>query len=80
LHVGLKARAPANLRKSIKRADSIVAYFEATQLAGFDANEAAQYFRRPSGITVDALNMEPMPAIVAEAAFLDRLHKVEIMA
>ncbi len=80
MRVGLGAQLPVTLKKTIKRADSIVAYFEATELAGFEANEAAKFFRRPSGITVEALNMLPMPAVDAEVAFLMRLREVENMS
>ncbi len=80
LSVGLPAKPSPALRKTIKRADSIVAYFEATELAGFTIGEAAEFFRRPSGFTLNDLNLEPMPAIIAEKTFLQRLREVERMA
>ncbi|MEE9314915.1 MAG: HD family hydrolase [Rhizobiaceae bacterium] len=77
LRVGLPAHPSPALKKTIKRADSIVAYFEATQLAGFEAGEAAKYFRRPSGFTIEELDLEPMPAVVAEATFIARVRGIE---
>ncbi len=77
LRAGLAASPPAALRKKIKKADRIVAFFEATQLAGFDHGEAERFFGRPSGFTPDMLDMVPMPAVKAQAAFLERLRDVE---
>ena len=50
LRFGLPAELPAAIEKLIKRADRASAYFEATQLAGFDAAEAAQLFGEPKGV------------------------------
>ena len=36
---------PVKLKKAIKRADQIAAFYEATQLAGFGVTEAARFFR-----------------------------------
>ena len=58
----------------IKRADHISAYFEATQLAGFDRDEAESFFGAPKGITPPRL--EPLPAADAEAAYLDRFRRL----
>lgn len=77
LRMGLAAHPSAKLKKMIKKADSMVAYFEATELAGFEAGEAARFFGRPFGITVEQLDLQPMPATLAEKAFLDRMRSVE---
>jgi hypothetical protein len=45
------------LRKDIKRADQIAAYFEATLLAGFSTAEATEFFGRPRGITADGFDL-----------------------
>ena len=50
------------LRKQIKRADQIAAYFEATELAGFSVAEATQFFGRPRGISADGFDLSCKPA------------------
>lgn len=69
---GLPETLPQSVEQAIKRADGAAAGFEATQLAGFTAAEAAQYFppprfRRPIDITLD-----PLPPAAARDAFLER--------
>ncbi len=76
LRVGLSAQTPARLKKVIKKADSIVAYFEATELAGFETNEAVRIFGRPSGMSADRLDLEPLPTPDAQSRFLNRLNAV----
>ena len=65
------------LKTAIKRADQIAAYFEATELAGFSHAEASQYFGRPRGFTADRLELRPMSAKAAEAAYLRRFGAIE---
>lgn len=76
LHVGLAAHPDAGLKKTIKKADRILAYFEATELAGFEEEEAARFFGRPGGITIDDLNLNPLPTLEAQSAYLGRLKAV----
>lgn len=74
IHVqfGLPAEPPQTLKKHIKRADGLSAYFEAIQLAGFEQHEAKLYFPAPPpGL---ALEVSALPAKEAEAAFLERFH------
>ena len=49
---GLPAHTPVAVKKKIKRADRMSAYFEATQIAGFSHEESADFFGRPPGIVV----------------------------
>src|SRR5579872_5322244 len=70
LRFGLPANIPATDAALIKRADHISAFFEATQLAGFDVGEAENFFGAPKGVTKPRLS--PMSPTEAEAAFLDR--------
>lgn len=77
LRFGLPAETPAKLRKEIKRADRIAAFFEATQLAGFREGEAARFFGRPRGFSPDGLDMTPRPARRAQKAFLARFNLIE---
>jgi uncharacterized protein len=51
LRFSLPAATPAALAKLIKQADTIAAYLEATQLAGFSIGEAESIFGRPRGLS-----------------------------
>lgn len=73
----LPVLVPATLRKAVKKADTIAAFYEATLLAGFNENEAQKYFGRPLGISPAGLPLVPMPAKAAESHFLKRFHKLE---
>jgi len=66
------------LRRAIKRADQVAAYFEATVLAGFSVAEATQYFGRPRGISRDKVDLEPKPIKSVEVAFLQRYQALVI--
>jgi 5'-nucleotidase len=70
LRFGLPAHVPAPIKALIKRADGVCAYFEATQLAGFNETEAKAFFGKPPrGL---ALTLKPMPTRRAQDAFLAR--------
>ncbi|MFQ5563835.1 MAG: YfbR-like 5'-deoxynucleotidase [Parvularculaceae bacterium] len=61
LRFGLPADLPGSIEKTIKRADRASAYFEATQLAGFEIAEARKLFGGPRGvapITLEAASTE----------------------
>lgn len=73
---GLPAHPTEKLKRTIKKADKIAAYFEATQLAGFATDEAAKFFGRPNGISIDQLDLEPLPTLTAQTRFMDRLVQV----
>jgi uncharacterized protein len=77
LRFGLPPHATIRLKAQIKKADSIAAYFEATELAGFTRPEAVKIFGQPRNITVDMLPMEPMPAIAAQRRFSERFAEIE---
>ncbi len=79
VRMGLAADIPMTLKKTIKKADGIVAYFEATKLAGFSEIEARQFFATPKGVDPDSLDLTPMPTIMAQRAFLKRVAEVEEM-
>ncbi len=75
LRFGLKAITPAALKKVIKKADNICAWFEAVQLAGFSQAEADGFFGvPPDGIR---LKLAPLPATEAQAAFLKRFGEIQ---
>ena len=76
---GLPAETPASLKRLIKKADNICAWFEATQLAGFSQIESDRFFGHPPrGI---ALELVPQPTETAQAQFVTRtealLNKIE---
>jgi 5'-deoxynucleotidase YfbR-like HD superfamily hydrolase len=77
IRFSLPVSLPASFKKFIKKADTIAAYYEAVQLAGFSENEARQYFGRPHGVTPDGLPLAAWPADQAQNRFLDRFNALE---
>jgi 5'-deoxynucleotidase YfbR-like HD superfamily hydrolase len=73
----LPAEIGEKLKKDIKRADQVAAYFEATMLAGFSEAEAVQFFGRPRGISADGLNILPVSTRAVQKAFLKRFEAIE---
>ena len=65
------------LKVLIKKADTIAAYFEATELAGFTAAEARKFFGQPRGITREMLPLSPLSAVEAQAMFIARFEAIE---
>jgi 5'-deoxynucleotidase YfbR-like HD superfamily hydrolase len=78
IRFGLPAHASTRLKTEIKKADQIAAYFEATALAGFTPVEARKFFGQPRGVSLDMLEMAPMPATDAQARFAARFEAIEI--
>jgi hypothetical protein len=70
LRFGLPADLPRPVEKTIKRADRASAFFEATQLAGFDASEARRLFGSPAGVV--ALKLAAISTAAAQRAYLAR--------
>lgn len=84
LSFGLKAALPGPLKKLTKRADTIAAYFEAVELAGFDDAEAQRIFGKPEGFGTPRgrgapprLGLAPLPASRAQATFLARFEEIQ---
>ncbi len=75
LRFGLKAITPAPLKKVIKKADNICAWFEAVQLAGFSEAEADGFFGAPPENL--QLTLTPLPPVQAQAAFLKRYGEIQ---
>jgi 5'-deoxynucleotidase YfbR-like HD superfamily hydrolase len=65
------------LKKEIKRADQIAAYFESVTLAGFSTSEASQFFGRPRGISAERYDLACKPTKAVETAFLKRFASIE---
>ena len=80
IHVrfGLPAELPDNVVKSIKRADRIAAYYEATGLAGFSRAEAGKFFGQPRGLSTPLVarlsRLDPLPTPRVEVEFLKRFN------
>ena len=70
LRFGLPPKMPATLKKKIKQCDLYCAWFEATQIAGFDPVEADKFFIAPPREI--KLTIDPLPVVEAEAKFLKR--------
>jgi len=79
IRFGLPPVLPKTLKALIKRADRIAAYFEATELAGFDDKEARAFFGPPRGISRDMLDVVPHPAATVEKMFLERFEAIEAL-
>lgn len=77
LRFALPSSAPAQLKKLIKRADQVAAYFEATRLAGFSEAEAIKYFGRPRDFDPDSIDLTPLPTQLVQAQFLARFNELE---
>jgi len=77
IHVrfGLPPLLSAELTALIKRADTLCAYYEATQLAGFGTAEAKRFFGTPPQ-HLKSLRLRTLPAAQAQAEFLDRFRQL----
>ena len=74
LRFGLPAHAPAAVKAVIKNADTICAYFEAVQLAGFSEAEAKRFFGAPP--RAFRLKLAPTPTGNVQEAFLKRFRSL----
>jgi 5'-deoxynucleotidase YfbR-like HD superfamily hydrolase len=72
IRFGLPAVLPGSLTARIKAADRAAAFYEATQLAGFQESEAERFFGRPRGVDPARLDLDPWPAARAEREYLRR--------
>ena len=77
LRFGLPPATPAALKAKIKKADQVAAFFEATELAGFSHAEAVKFFGAPRGITLDMIDIAPVPAVEAQRRFAERFAALE---
>jgi 5'-deoxynucleotidase YfbR-like HD superfamily hydrolase len=75
LRFGLPALVPKPLAVLFKKADHLSAYYEATQLAGFEEDIARKLFGTPpSGLK--AVRLIPLPTADAQALFLERFRRL----
>ncbi len=75
LRFGLPGDLPQRIGETIKRADRMAAYLEATQLAGFSEHEARRIFGRPRKTPDIALSA--VPPQVALDGFLKRYERLK---
>ena len=75
IRFGLPPKPPATLATLFKRADTMSAYYEATQLAGFEPREARKYFGTPPQ-SLKTPRLVPLPTGEAQALFLERFRKL----
>jgi 5'-deoxynucleotidase YfbR-like HD superfamily hydrolase len=75
LRFGLPARAPADLLKLFKQADTASAYYEATQLAGFSIEEGKRIFGTPP-TSLRTPRLVPLSVAEAQALFLERFRRL----
>lgn len=72
----LAPQLSAGIETGIKQADRVAAYYEATRLAGFSADEARQFFGTPSAIPVSLsqalYELRPLATGEAQNLFLTR--------
>ncbi len=67
---GLPAKTPTAIKKLIKQADRACAFFEATQLAGFEQGEALEIFGAPPAGYI--LTIDPQAPFDAQAHYIRR--------
>ncbi|HEY0302279.1 MAG TPA: HD family hydrolase [Rhizomicrobium sp.] len=75
IRFGLPAHTPPTLAVLFKKADLMAAYFEATQLAGFEEEVARKLFVVPPS-TMRTPRLVPLSTSDAQAQFLDRFKKL----
>lgn len=77
LRFGLPALVPKPLASLFKKADHLSAFYEATQLAGFEDKEARRLFGvPPKGVKTPRLLA--LSTAHAQAQFLERFHRLAI--
>lgn len=79
LRFSLPPHASRELKDRIKKADTVAAFFEATELAGFSLAEAQKFFGLPRGISRDMIEIEPVPALEAQSRFMERFEAIEAL-
>ncbi len=71
IRFGLPAHLPEPVKRTIKRADRMAAWIEATQIAGFSSKEATKIFLKPPG-TPTNFRLRSQPPTDSALAFLRR--------
>ncbi|MCR8724500.1 HD family hydrolase [Frigidibacter sp. ROC022] len=72
IRFGLPAAIPKLVKREIKKADTVSAWLEATQLAGFSQAEANRIFGKPAPALIRGLKLILRPPVEVRHAFLAR--------
>lgn len=72
IRFGLPAVLPVAIKKQIKKADKISAWLEATQIAGFSAKEADQFFGALDPAITQGLSIQLRPPVKVRQDFTAR--------
>jgi len=72
IRFGLPAKTPVQIKKQIKKADSLSAWLEATQIAGFSAEEANKFFGAPDPALLKDLSISLRPPVEVREEFTAR--------
>jgi len=75
IRFGLPAKPSASLQALFKKADTLAAYYEATQLAGFEPAEARRFFGTPPK-TLKTPRLVPLSTREAQDQFLERFRRL----
>jgi hypothetical protein len=75
IRFGLPSQLSAEVSALIKRADTLCAYYEATQLAGFSTTEAKRFFGTPPK-GLKAPRFATLPPAKAQVEFLERFQQL----
>ncbi|GHA47610.1 hypothetical protein GCM10008927_10540 [Amylibacter ulvae] len=71
---GLPAKIPDLIKRQIKRADTLSAWLEAVQLAGFSREEADKLFGKPVLKDLPNRTLRPHPPMEVKGQFLEVFH------
>lgn len=78
IHVrfGLPVELPKEVKRKIKQADTISAWMEAVEIAGFSEDEATKLFGRPDPELMSGLRITLRPPMQTRAEFIARFDEV----
>lgn len=72
IRFGLPAQIPLGIKKTVKKADRVSAWMEATQIAGFSEAEANKFFGAPDPNAIEGLQIQLRPPVECRNAFTAR--------
>ena len=72
IRFGLPALTAKTLKRQIKKADTVSAWMEATEIAGFSEDEADRFFGHPSAEIRGGLTIAPRPPVEVREEFTRR--------
>ncbi|MBR9843178.1 MAG: HD family hydrolase [Rhodobacteraceae bacterium] len=72
IRFGLPAVTPVQIKRQIKKADTISAWMEATEIAGFSEAEANKFFGKPDRTLMKGLSIRLRPPVEARNDYTAR--------